>query len=135
MCGAQALIDYIKTSARSLIYSTGLPPSAVAASIAALAVMQKDSERCKKPLRHAQHFTSLLGMEAAGSAIVPVILKEADKALAASALLEEKGFLVSAIRPPTVPEHMARLRFAFSALHEDAQVEAVAKIIKGQGWA
>ena len=55
-------------------------------------------------------------------------------ALAAAALLEERGFLVAAIRPPTVPENTARLRFAFSALHEKAQIEAVAKIIKEQGW-
>ena len=83
----------------------------------------------------ARHFTALLGMETAQSAIVPLVLKENDKALAASALLEEKGFLVAAIRPPTVPENTARLRFAFSAAHTEEQIETVAGLIKEQGWA
>ena len=132
VCGSQALIDYLKTTARSLIFSTALPPSVLAASIAALALM--DKELCEKPLANARHFTSLLGLPPAQSAIVPLILKENDKALAASKLLEEHGFLVSAIRPPTVPENTARLRFAFSALHTEAQIEALAAIIQAQGW-
>jgi len=134
VCGSATLIEYVKTTARSVIYSTGLPPATVAASIAALRIMKNDPALVAKPLENARHFTSLLGMEPAQSAIVPVILKENDKALAASKLLEERGFLVAAIRPPTVPEHTARLRFAFSALHETAQIEAVAAIIKEQGW-
>ena len=132
VCGSAALIDYLKTAARSLIFSTALPPSVLAAAIAALALMDKDL--CEKPLVNARHFTTLLGLPPAQSAIVPLILKENDKALAASKLLEEHGFLVSAIRPPTVPENTARLRFAFSALHTQAQIEAVAAIIQAQGW-
>ncbi|MDE3060948.1 MAG: aminotransferase class I/II-fold pyridoxal phosphate-dependent enzyme, partial [Pseudomonadota bacterium] len=134
VCGSKTLVDYLKTAARSLIYSTGLPPATVAASIAALKVMQREPELAQKPLQHARLFTSLLGMKEAESAIVPVILRDSEKALAASALLEERGFLVAAIRPPTVPEHTARLRFAFSALHEESQIEAVAEIIREQGW-
>ncbi len=130
VCGSKTLVEYLKTAARSLIYSTALPPATVAASIAALKMMAKEPELLAKPLQHARHFTALLGMKPAQSAIVPVILKDNDKVLAASALLEEKGFLVAAIRPPTVPEHTARLRFAFSALHEAAQIEAVANIVK-----
>jgi len=134
VCGSATLVDYLKNAARSLIYSTALPPAVVAASIAALGIMQKDKTLTKKPLEHAQHFTSLLGINAAGSAIVPVVLKESEKAIKASELLEERGFLVTAIRPPTVPENTARLRFAFSALHEKSQIEDVAKIIREQGW-
>lgn len=135
ICGSRTLIDYLKTSARSLIYSTALPPMAVAASIAALKIMAEEPELAAKPLRNARHFTSLLGMEAAQSAIVPVMLKDNDKALAASAMLEERGFLVAAIRPPTVPEYTARLRFAFSALHTPEQIEAVGGIVREQGLA
>jgi 8-amino-7-oxononanoate synthase len=134
VCGSQTLIDYLKTAARSLIYSTGLPPASVAASIAAINIMQAQPELCAMPLAHARYFTSLLGMPQAQSAIVPLIVRDSDKALAASKILEENGFLVAAIRPPTVPENTARLRFAFSALHEKSQIEAVAKIIKEQGW-
>jgi len=73
-------------------------------------------------------------LEPAQSAIVPLMLGENGKALAASKLLEERRFLVAAIRPPTVPENTARLRFAFSALHDRTQIEQLAAIIKEQGW-
>jgi 8-amino-7-oxononanoate synthase len=134
VCGSKALCDYLITAGRTLIYSTGLPPASVAASLAALKIIAKDKALAEKPLANARYFTSLLGIKEAASAIVPVILKENEKALAASALLAERGFLVSAIRPPTVPEHTARLRFAFSALHTKKQIEEVAAIIKEQGW-
>jgi 8-amino-7-oxononanoate synthase len=134
VCGSHVLIDYLKTSARSLIYSTGLPPADVAASIAAMHIITTDADLVAKPLKHARLFTSLLGLEPAQSAIVPLVIGESDAALKASALLEAQGFLVAAIRPPTVPEHTARLRFAFSAQHEPSQIEALAAIIKTQGW-
>ena len=134
VCGSKTLVDYIKTSARSLIYSTALPPAAVAASIAALEIISNDKALTGKPLANAKYFTSLLELPEAQSAIVPVVLKDNDKTLAASAHLEGEGFLVAAIRPPTVPENTARLRFAFSALHEKKDIERVAEIIKEQGW-
>jgi len=134
VCGSKQLIDYLKTSARSLIFSTGLPPATIAASIAAMKIIANDAKLVAKPLQNAQIFTSLAGLPTAMSAIVPVVLKENDKALAAAKLLEERGYLVSAIRPPTVPENTARLRFAFSALHEKSDIEAVAAIVKEQGW-
>lgn len=133
VCGSQALADYIKTAARSLIYSTALPPATVAASLAAIRIMRKEPGLGRKALQHARHFTSLLGLPDAQSAIVPLVVKENDKALALSSTLEEKGFLVAAIRPPTVPENTARLRFAFSALHETAHIEAAAAILKAEG--
>ncbi len=135
VCGSQTLIDYIKNSARSLIYSTALPPATIAASIAALRIIKEEPERVAKPLENARVFTSLLGLEPATSAIVPVIIKDNNKTLQAAALLEEKGFLVGAIRPPTVPENTARLRIAFSALHEQIHIEQLAEMIKQEGWA
>lgn len=131
VCGSYTLVEYLKTSARSLIYSTALPPTSVAASIAALEIITSSPELCEAPLENARYFTTRLGMETAQSAIVPVILGDNEKALAASAILKEKGFLVTAIRPPTVPQHTARLRFAFSAAHTKAQIDAVAAIVKG----
>jgi 8-amino-7-oxononanoate synthase len=135
VCGSKPLIDYLKTSARSLIFSTGLPPAALAAAIASLSILKEDPTLTAKPLENARLFTSLVGLPSAQSPIVPLVIGENDAALNASALLESKGFLVTAIRPPTVPENTARLRFAFSALHTLAQIEAVAAIIKEQGWA
>ncbi|MFO0389590.1 MAG: aminotransferase class I/II-fold pyridoxal phosphate-dependent enzyme [Alphaproteobacteria bacterium] len=133
VCGSKTVIDYIKTSARSLIYSTGLPPASLAVSIAALKLMKNDKTLGEKALENARYFTALLGLPDAQSTIVPVIVKENEKALELSTKLEDQGFLVSAIRPPTVPEHTARLRFTFSALHEKHQIEAVANILKSEG--
>jgi 8-amino-7-oxononanoate synthase len=63
---------------------------------------------------------------------VPVVLGDTKRALAAAALLESEGFLVAAIRPPTVPQNTARLRVTFSAAHEDADILRLAGIIKAR---
>jgi 8-amino-7-oxononanoate synthase len=75
-------------------------------------------------------FARALNRPEAQSAIVPVIVGEADAALKASALLQEAGFLVVAIRPPTVPAGTARLRFAFTARHADADIERLADVVR-----
>lgn len=134
LCGSNLLITYLTTAARSLIFSTALPPATLAAALAAVQIIASEPERVAMPLRHARHFTNLLGLAPASSAIVPLLLKENEKALAASCLLEARGYLVAAIRPPTVPENTARLRFAFTSSHETADVEAIATIIKEQEW-
>jgi 8-amino-7-oxononanoate synthase len=65
----------------------------------------------------------------AESPIVPLIVGDAETALRASRLLEAEGFLVIAIRPPTVPTGTARLRFAFTAQHPDDEIERLADIV------
>ena len=135
VCGSKVLIDYLKTTARSLIYSTALPPGVVAASIEAVKIIMQDKELCKKPLRKAKIFTSLLGIKEAESAIVPLVLGDETVALKASADLEKDGFLVTAIRPPTVPAGTARLRFTFSALHKESDIEKLVSLIKKSSWA
>lgn len=134
VCGSAALIDWLATAARSLIFSTGLPPATAAAAHAALNVMNEEPGLLEKPLANARQFTALLVGEPAQSAIVPVILESNERALAASALLESRGFLVAAIRPPTVPENTARLRIAFAARHAPEQIGELAAIIREQGW-
>lgn len=130
VCGSKTLIEYLKNAARSLIFSTALPPASLAASIEALKIMKEQPELCIKPLENARLFTKTLGLPEAQSAIVPLILGENDKALAAATALAENGFLVTAIRPPTVPENTARLRFTFSALHTNGQIEKLCGVIK-----
>jgi len=63
---------------------------------------------------------------------VPVVIGEAAAALAASQLLEQEGFLVVPIRPPTVPEGTARLRLTFSAAHPDAEIGRLAAVVRGR---
>lgn len=134
VCGSAALIDYLSHTARSLIYSTGLPPATVAAATCALELIEGMPATTSAPLARARAFTAMLGMEPAQSAIVPLVLRENGKALAAAKRLKEAGFLVAAIRPPTVPEHSARLRFAFCADHELKDIEAVAALIQQEEW-
>jgi 8-amino-7-oxononanoate synthase len=84
----------------------------------------------RQPLAKALSFTRIAGLPDAASAIVPVVVGDAAAALEASRLLEEEGFLVVAIRPPTVPEGTARLRFAFSACHTDGDIERLAQVVR-----
>jgi 8-amino-7-oxononanoate synthase len=130
LCASQSVIDFIKTRARTLIYSTGLPPANVAAAIAALDIIESDAELRAAPLAKARAFTRLLNLPYATSPIVPIIIGDAAKTLSASRLLEDEGFLVTAIRPPTVPIGTSRLRLAFTAAHPDAEIERLASIIR-----
>lgn len=130
LCASTAAIDLIRNRARTLIYSTGLPPSCVAASIAALDLIEREPAYAALPVRKAKAFTAALGLPDAQSPIVPLIVGEADAALAASAMLADEGFLVAAIRPPTVPKGTSRLRFTFTAQHPDDQIERLAAIVR-----
>lgn len=130
LCGSQAVIDLMCTRARTLIYSTGLPPPVVAAAIAALDIVESDTAYVAEPLRKASLFTRALNLPEPQSAIVPLILGDSDATMAAARSLEEDGFLVVGIRPPTVPPGTARLRFAFTARHPDAEIERLAGSVR-----
>ena len=130
LCASKPVIDLLKSRAASFVYSTGLPPATVAAASAALDIIAHAPAAVAKPLAKARLFTTALALAAAQSAIVPVVLGDTKKALAAAALLESEGFLVAAIRPPTVPQNTARLRVTFSAAHDDADILRLADVIK-----
>lgn len=130
VCAQKPVIDYLMTTARTLMFSTGLPPASLAASLAALEIIKNAPHLLHVPLKKAQLFTEALGLPKAESQIVPVILGSEYNALKAASILEKEGYLAIAIRPPTVPENTSRLRFAFSALHTDEDVLAVARVIK-----
>ena len=130
LCASRAVINLMRTRARTFIYSTGLPPPVIAAAIAALDLIEREPAYAAEPLRKARLFTRALGLPDARSAIVPVIVGAADAALRASELLRDEGFLVVAIRPPTVPAGTARLRFAFTAQHPDAEIERLADVVR-----
>ncbi len=129
LCASATVADFIRNRARSLIYTTGLPPGTVAAATAALAIIASEPARVALPLKRATQFCSLLGLPPPASCIVPLIIGAADQTLALSAALEQRGFLVTAIRPPTVPANTARLRFTFTAMHDEGQVEQLAAAV------
>jgi 8-amino-7-oxononanoate synthase len=130
LCASRAVIDFMHTRARTFIYSTGLPPPVIAAATAALKVIEREPAYAAEPLRKARLFARALNLPEAQSAIVPVIVGEAAAALSASELLRDEGFLVVPIRPPTVPAGTARLRFAFTAQHPDADIARLADIVR-----
>ena len=129
LAAAEPVVELMTSRARGFIYSTGLPPASVAAALAALDVLEAEPWRREQPLRLAQRFARLAGLPEATSAIVPLIVGEAERALRLSAALEREGYLAVAIRPPTVPPGQARLRFAFSAAHDEADVDRLAGLV------
>jgi 8-amino-7-oxononanoate synthase len=130
VCATQPVIDFIKTRARTVIYSTGLPPANAAAAIAALDVMAREPGRIVAPIARARRLTTALNLPPAESAVVPIILGQAETALAAARDLETQGLLVVPIRPPTVPAGTARLRLAFSSEHTDEQIDRLSEAVR-----
>ena len=130
LCASRAVCDLIRTRARTLIYSTGLPPASAAAAIAALDFIRDNPEYCRRPVEKAKVFTRALGLAEPESPIVPLILGDAGATLAASAMLETEGFLVTGIRPPTVPAGTARLRFTFTAEHKDEDIARLIDLVR-----
>jgi 8-amino-7-oxononanoate synthase len=130
LCASRAVIDLIKTRARTFVYSTGLPPASVAAAMAALDVIEAEPAFAARAVEKARDFTRALNLPVAQSPIVPILLGEETAALEAQQVLEKSGFLVTAIRPPTVPAGTARLRFAFTAGHPDPEIVRLAQIVR-----
>lgn len=138
VAGSEALIESLIQFARPYIYTTALPPAVAAASRAALRLMQEESERRVHLQSLVQRFRAGvaelgLPLEPSVSAIQPLIVGDDALALRLADKLKQRGFWVSAIRPPTVPEGTARLRFTFSAAHSLAQVESLVAAL-GESW-
>ena len=130
IAASRPVIDLIRNRARTLIYSTGLPPATLATAIAAIDLIEREPQLLTQPLAKARAFTRATNLPEAQSAIVPVVIGDAQAALDAARILEDEGFLAVAIRPPTVPEGTARLRLTFCALHTDNDVMRLAELIR-----
>src|SRR5690606_6280221 len=107
VCASRAVADLLRNRARSLIYTTGLPPAAAGAALAALRIIEDEPGYCRLPLERAAWFCSLVGLPAPQSPIVPLMLGSAARTLEAGRVLADAGFLVTPIRPPTVPRGTA----------------------------
>jgi 8-amino-7-oxononanoate synthase len=130
ICGSAPVIDLIRNRARTVVYSTGLPPSCVAASIAALDLIEREPAYAAMPVQKARAFTRRAQLPDAQSPIVPVIIGDEQATLDASRMLADEGYLAAAIRPPTVPKGTARLRLTFTAQHPDDAIERLADIVR-----
>jgi 8-amino-7-oxononanoate synthase len=132
IAGSRVLIDWLINRARSFIYSTALPPGVIAASRAAVDLASSpEGETLRVRLRknrarfHAGLPAAWKNRALSASAIQPLICGEASAALQLAATLREAGFLIPAIRYPTVPRHAARLRVTLSAAHADKDIDAL----------
>ena len=130
VCGNKKLINFIINRCRTQIYTTGLPPGVLGACIKSIEIITNDKALIKKPLQNAIYFCNQLGLPTPLSPIVPIIIGEEKKTINISKILFNKGFLVGAIRPPTVPINSSRLRIAFNAVHTKNQIKELASLIK-----
>ena len=132
ICGKKNLINFIINRCRSLIYTTGLPPSVLASCIKSLSIIKNNKNLTKKPLINATFFCKMLDLQKPDSPIVPIIIGEEKKTLSLSKYLYKHGFIVGAIRPPTVPKNTSRLRIAFNSSHTKKQIKDLAVLIKAK---
>lgn len=137
IAGSRKLVELLVNRARSFIYSTAPPPAVAAAAAAAIEWLQTDEgERRREQLwsNLAVFGEQMPGIFNDGqriqSPIIPIILGDTERALAAAAQLGERGFFVPAIRFPTVPRDAARLRVTITARHTVAQITALAAALR-----
>lgn len=127
--GSQVLIDHLRNRARSLIYSTALPPAIIAAAVAAVDFVMSDAghQRRDKLWRNVSVMKNGLAKLAiqneSRSPIIPVVIGDETAAVETSQKLFERGIFVPAIRFPTVPKGKARLRVTVTAAHQQRDID------------
>jgi 8-amino-7-oxononanoate synthase len=134
VAGSEALIEYLIQRARTYIYTTALPPAVAAAALQSLHIAQQDTWRREKLMGLIAYFRDegqRLGLNLLPSStpIQPILIGDNVRAMEISQALNDAGFLVSAIRPPTVPAGTARLRVTLSAAHERDQLERLLEVL------
>lgn len=130
LAASRAVVELLTSRARSFVYTTGLPPSVVAASLAALEIIRREPELTRRPLERATRFCRASRRPDPTSPIVALPFGSPARALAAQAQLEREGFLAVAIRPPTVPEGSSRLRLAFSSALSDTELDRLVGLVQ-----
>jgi len=132
---SREIIDYLVNTARSFIYSTALPPAVIAANLAGLELIKAEPWRRKTLLENAAYLRRELqrkGFQVKGaSQIIPVITGENIKTAKFARALQEKGYWVLPIRPPTVPKGQARLRFSLTVHHTRKILQKLSDDISG----
>lgn len=130
--------QYLVNSCRSFVYSTALPPSVIAANIEAVNIIKDEPFRRETLLANAGYFRSHLrekGFDVIGSSqIIPLIVADSDRAVSIGLQLQQSGFWVLPIRPPTVPPGQARLRFSLTYHHDKQLLEKLADRIVEITW-
>jgi 8-amino-7-oxononanoate synthase len=128
VAGSEELIESLIQFSRNYIYTTALPPSVAAASLASVALLTEEAWRQQHLNRLINYFTQQaqsmgLPLMYSQTAIQPLLVGSSKVAIQISDELRQVGLLVTAIRPPTVPKGTARLRITLSAAHSEAHVD------------
>ena len=128
VAGSEALIEMLIQKARTYIFTTAAPPAVAAATRVSLRLARREEWRRERLRALVARFRAGarqlgLALTASQTPIQPLLVGDAGRTVTLSEALQEKGILISAIRPPTVPAGTARLRITFSAAHSEAQVD------------
>jgi 7-keto-8-aminopelargonate synthetase-like enzyme len=126
VCGSKRLVAWLVNHARPYIFSTALAPPTAAAARAAVALVRAEPGRRRHLLALAARLRQRLAAPGPPGPIVPVVVGDSRQAVRLSARLAERGLLVPAIRPPSVPEGTARLRASLTAGHTTEDVDRLA---------
>ncbi|HQQ62982.1 MAG TPA: 8-amino-7-oxononanoate synthase [Pseudomonadales bacterium] len=134
VAGSHDMIEMLVQFARTYIYTTAMPPAQAAVTRAALQLLQSESWRREKLQQNiiffrqqaSKHALPLLG---SATAIQPIIIGSSDRVMRVDAQLRAAGFLVGAVRPPTVAEGAARLRITLCAEHREADIEKLLETV------
>jgi len=129
VCGDSILIEHLINTCRGFIFSTALPAHVAAAALKAIQISQAEPWRRQKALENAAAIRHCLGQEDCDSAIVPVLTGSNDSAVKLAAHLQEYGFDIRAVRPPTVPEGTARLRITTNALQREEDILRLTRLL------
>jgi len=138
VAGSRELIDYLVNRARSFIFTTAMPPSNVAAALAAFDLVEQKPglrERLQENIVFMHSELRSLGFDLGNSQtqIIPIMAGEATTAVAIAADLMEQGIFLQAIRPPTIPKDMARLRLTVTALHTRQELKQAIEALEKAG--
>ena len=134
ICASGEIIDYLINKSRPFIYSTAPPPYLAATLQRALELVDEEPWRRERVLKLADWasnaFSSLGPQRSSGSQIIPIVLGEAERTLKVARALQDSGFDVRAVRPPTVPEGTSRLRISIHANHSEETITALADALR-----
>jgi glycine C-acetyltransferase/8-amino-7-oxononanoate synthase len=135
VAGSRKLIDFLRNRARTYIFDTSLPASSLAASLAAIDTIEFEPERREYLWRLINGFKS--GLENIGlqilpsySAVIPVLIGEAQPTLDFARLLRENGVFTPAVRPPSVPPGKCRIRATLMATHKEEHIKLALQAFK-----
>ena len=129
--GSRVLIDYLMHRARAFVFTTAQPPALAAAASAALRIIQEEPDLRVRLRRNASRVRAALHVPGPPDGhIVPVLIGESEATMKVGAALRERGIIVGAVRPPTVPLGTSRLRITISAAHTDADIDRLLETLR-----